>query len=215
MRVTHRYTAKYCHGFLCKRLCLLLLQVIVRLADGSPAPDVPVRIEIPGTSEPFIQGTTDQEGAVFHTFNINTAATITVEVSFPQTHKIYIYLFFCSLLTVSISWLQKGDCRRPAWEENNSTCFISKWQLPLHQSYQQAVLCEGCTYSNVQHREWPNWWVNILHGEPHQPDYHTVRAAVCHENNISLCLCCRSWAAAPWLNRDISNLAAQWNTTCR
>ncbi|XP_060936453.1 complement C4-B [Limanda limanda] len=61
--------------------------VIVRLPDGSPAPDVPVRIDIPGSSEPFTLGTTDQEGAVFHTFNINTAATITVEVTADDLHE--------------------------------------------------------------------------------------------------------------------------------
>ncbi|XP_034466750.1 complement C4-B isoform X1 [Hippoglossus hippoglossus] len=61
--------------------------VIVRLPDGSPAPDVPVRIDIPGTSELFMQGTTNQEGAVFLTFNINTAATITVEVTADDLHQ--------------------------------------------------------------------------------------------------------------------------------
>ncbi|XP_053288658.1 complement C4-B [Pleuronectes platessa] len=61
--------------------------VILRLPDGSPAPDVPVRIDIPGSSELFMQGTTDQEGAVHHTFNINTADKIAVEVTADDLHQ--------------------------------------------------------------------------------------------------------------------------------
>ncbi|XP_006801498.1 complement C4-like [Neolamprologus brichardi] len=53
--------------------------VLVRLPDGSPAAGVPVNINLP-PSEPW-EGTTDQEGALFNTFNVNDKADITVEVS--------------------------------------------------------------------------------------------------------------------------------------
>ncbi|XP_051262420.1 complement C4 [Dicentrarchus labrax] len=55
--------------------------VVVRLPDGSPAAGVPVKIDVPVSSEVSWQGTTDQEGAVFTVFNIGTTAQITVEVS--------------------------------------------------------------------------------------------------------------------------------------
>ncbi|XP_074510063.1 complement C4-B [Sebastes fasciatus] len=55
--------------------------VVVRLPDGSPATGVPVKIDVPTSSEGSWQGPTDQEGAVFPVFNIPTAAQITVEVS--------------------------------------------------------------------------------------------------------------------------------------
>lgn len=51
----------------------------MRLPDGSPAAGVPVNINLP-TSQPW-EGTTDQEGALFNTFNVNDKADITVEVS--------------------------------------------------------------------------------------------------------------------------------------
>ncbi|XP_039974312.1 complement C4-B isoform X2 [Xiphias gladius] len=54
--------------------------VVLRLPDGSPAAGVPVRIDVPGSTEQFLQGITDQEGAVFHTINIVATAQITVEV---------------------------------------------------------------------------------------------------------------------------------------
>lgn len=55
--------------------------VIMRLPDGSPAIGVPVRIVIPGSSEKSLEATTDQEGAVFHSFNIHSSAPITLEVT--------------------------------------------------------------------------------------------------------------------------------------
>ncbi|XP_051262421.1 complement C4-like [Dicentrarchus labrax] len=55
--------------------------VVVRLPDGSRAAGVPVKIDVPVSSEVSWQGTTDQEGAVFTVFNIGTTAQITVEVS--------------------------------------------------------------------------------------------------------------------------------------
>ncbi|XP_035528727.1 LOW QUALITY PROTEIN: complement C4-B [Morone saxatilis] len=55
--------------------------VVVRLPDGSPAAGVPVKIDVPVSSDKSWQGTTDQEGAVFTVFNIGTTAQITVEVS--------------------------------------------------------------------------------------------------------------------------------------
>ncbi|XP_042278740.1 complement C4-B [Thunnus maccoyii] len=54
----------------------------LRLPDGSPAAGVPVKIDVPSSSEGSRQGITDQEGAVFSIFNIeNAAGAITVEVS--------------------------------------------------------------------------------------------------------------------------------------
>uniref|UniRef100_A0A3Q4HQI4 Complement C4B (Chido/Rodgers blood group) n=1 Tax=Neolamprologus brichardi TaxID=32507 RepID=A0A3Q4HQI4_NEOBR len=44
--------------------------VLMRLPDGSPAAGVPVNINLP-TSQPW-EGTTDQEGALFNTFNVST-----------------------------------------------------------------------------------------------------------------------------------------------
>ncbi|XP_054476945.1 complement C4-B isoform X2 [Anoplopoma fimbria] len=55
--------------------------VIVRLPNGSPAAGVPVKIDVPTSSEESWQGTTNQEGAVFPVFNIPNAAQIIVEVS--------------------------------------------------------------------------------------------------------------------------------------
>nr|XP_043890779.1 complement C4-B [Solea senegalensis] len=52
--------------------------VIMRHPDGSPASGVPVRTVIQGSSG---QGITDQEGAMFHTFNIDSTTPLTVEVT--------------------------------------------------------------------------------------------------------------------------------------
>lgn len=54
----------------------------MRLPDGSPAAGVPVNINLP-TSQPW-EGTTDQDGALFNTFNVHDKADITVEVSIPN-----------------------------------------------------------------------------------------------------------------------------------
>uniref|UniRef100_A0A8C2YZB7 Complement C4B (Chido/Rodgers blood group) n=1 Tax=Cyclopterus lumpus TaxID=8103 RepID=A0A8C2YZB7_CYCLU len=55
--------------------------MVVRLPDGSPAADVPVKINVTTSSEESWQGTTNQEGAVFPVFNMPTGAQITVVVS--------------------------------------------------------------------------------------------------------------------------------------
>uniref|UniRef100_A0A3Q3LLG4 Complement C4B (Chido/Rodgers blood group) n=1 Tax=Labrus bergylta TaxID=56723 RepID=A0A3Q3LLG4_9LABR len=93
---------------------------VLRLPDGSPAAGVPVRIEVSSTEH--WEGTTNQEGAVFPVFNINTDAQITVQVSadgLQQRKEIqkasspsnsYLYLSFTNrlysvgeLLTVNIN----------------------------------------------------------------------------------------------------------------
>lgn len=51
----------------------------MRHPDGSPAANVPVHISV--TSSEQWQDTTDQNGAVFHVFNIGDVPQITVEVS--------------------------------------------------------------------------------------------------------------------------------------
>ncbi|KAJ4930608.1 hypothetical protein JOQ06_024917 [Pogonophryne albipinna] len=53
--------------------------VFVRHPDGSPAAGVPVKMEVK-PEEPW-HGSTDQEGAVFHVFNIQNEVQITVTVS--------------------------------------------------------------------------------------------------------------------------------------
>ncbi|KAG8010142.1 Complement C4-B, partial [Nibea albiflora] len=55
--------------------------VVLRLPDGSPAADVPVKVDVAGSSEKSWQGNTGQEGAVFPVFNLNTGAQIAVDVS--------------------------------------------------------------------------------------------------------------------------------------
>lgn len=50
----------------------------MRLPDGSPAARVPVHMTV--ESERW-QGTTDEDGAVFHVFNTGNVPKITVEVS--------------------------------------------------------------------------------------------------------------------------------------
>ncbi|XP_059196181.1 complement C4-like [Centropristis striata] len=54
---------------------------IIRLPDGSRAAGEAVKIDVPESTEKSWQGTTDQEGTVFTTFNIPDAAPITVEGS--------------------------------------------------------------------------------------------------------------------------------------
>lgn len=73
--------------FRCATLCLLFLKLIVRLPDGSPAADVPVKVDVATSSEKSWQGSTNQEGAVFPVFNLNTGAQITVEVSILKQLK--------------------------------------------------------------------------------------------------------------------------------
>uniref|UniRef100_A0A3Q2CNM6 Complement C4B (Chido/Rodgers blood group) n=1 Tax=Cyprinodon variegatus TaxID=28743 RepID=A0A3Q2CNM6_CYPVA len=55
--------------------------VVVRHPDGTPAVRVPVNISISASEQPFHQGTTDQDGGLFHTFNIISTSEITVDVS--------------------------------------------------------------------------------------------------------------------------------------
>ncbi|XP_030606150.1 complement C4-B-like [Archocentrus centrarchus] len=81
--------------------------VLVRLPDGSPADGVSVNINIPASSLSW-KGTTDQEGALFNTFNIVADADITVEVSSNDVqerkiiqrassqHGSYLYMTFTS-----------------------------------------------------------------------------------------------------------------------
>lgn len=57
----------------------------MRHPDGSPAAGVPVKMEVK-PEEPW-HGTTDQEGAVFHVFNIQNEVQITVKVSIPKEMK--------------------------------------------------------------------------------------------------------------------------------
>ncbi|XP_053183414.1 complement C4-B isoform X2 [Scomber japonicus] len=85
------------------------LDVVVSLRnpDGSPAADVPVKIDVGASTEKSLEGTTDSEGAVVSVFNIHkTTADITVEVSadglekrkviqqFSSPHDSYLYLSF-------------------------------------------------------------------------------------------------------------------------
>ncbi|XP_023280702.1 complement C4-like [Seriola lalandi dorsalis] len=55
--------------------------VVMSRPDGSAAAGVPVNINVPGSSEQSFRGITDQEGAVFSTFNIDTTDEIPVEVT--------------------------------------------------------------------------------------------------------------------------------------
>uniref|UniRef100_UPI0037E806E7 complement C4-B n=1 Tax=Semicossyphus pulcher TaxID=241346 RepID=UPI0037E806E7 len=56
--------------------------VIMRHPDGSPAAGVPVRMTVSSSTDGQWEGSTNQEGAVFSVFNINSdAAEITVQVS--------------------------------------------------------------------------------------------------------------------------------------
>ncbi|XP_015258224.1 PREDICTED: complement C4-B-like [Cyprinodon variegatus] len=55
--------------------------VVVRHPDGTPAVRVPVNISTSASKQQFHQGTTDQDGGLFHTFNIISTSEITVDVS--------------------------------------------------------------------------------------------------------------------------------------
>uniref|UniRef100_A0A3Q1EN80 Complement C4B (Chido/Rodgers blood group) n=1 Tax=Acanthochromis polyacanthus TaxID=80966 RepID=A0A3Q1EN80_9TELE len=55
--------------------------VLMRHPDGSPAAGVPVTIAKEASTQESWQGTTDQDGTVFSTFNTERAAAITVDVS--------------------------------------------------------------------------------------------------------------------------------------
>ncbi|XP_023155190.2 complement C4-B [Amphiprion ocellaris] len=59
------------------------VDVVVRMRhpDGSPAAGVPVTIAKEASTKESWQGTTDQDGAAFSTFNTDRAAAITVDVS--------------------------------------------------------------------------------------------------------------------------------------
>lgn len=87
--VCQRQTKKYNSMYLTpmtfnKRLPLFLLQVVMRLPDGSPAANVQINIDIEGSTQTSHQAVTDQDGAVFHVFNINSGNEITVQVSILQ-----------------------------------------------------------------------------------------------------------------------------------
>ncbi|XP_033983582.1 complement C4-B [Trematomus bernacchii] len=58
---------------------------VVRHPDGSPAAGLPVKMEVK-PEEPW-HGTTDQEGAVYHVFNIQNEVPITVKVSADGLQK--------------------------------------------------------------------------------------------------------------------------------
>ncbi|XP_071324887.1 complement C4-B [Trachinotus anak] len=79
--------------------------VIMRLPDGSPAAGVPVKIDVPGSSEQSLKDVTDQEGAVFHTFNIDTTDRIPVQVTVDD--------------------LQQRKVIKPASSPSNSFLYIS------------------------------------------------------------------------------------------
>ncbi|KAM7383630.1 hypothetical protein PAMP_003265 [Pampus punctatissimus] len=67
---------------------LYLAVFVTNIQNGSPAADVPVKIDVPRSTEVSWQGITDQEGAVFPVFNVpNAAADITVEVSADGLQK--------------------------------------------------------------------------------------------------------------------------------
>ncbi|XP_029360066.1 complement C4-B isoform X2 [Echeneis naucrates] len=55
--------------------------VIMRLPDGSPAAGVPIKIDLTDSSVQSSQRSTDQEGAVYSTFNVGTTNEISVEVT--------------------------------------------------------------------------------------------------------------------------------------
>ncbi|XP_028280659.1 complement C4-B isoform X2 [Parambassis ranga] len=61
--------------------------VFVRLPDGTPAAGLPVEINLHPSSEERWQTTTDQEGAAFHTFNLQDVPEITVVVSSDELEK--------------------------------------------------------------------------------------------------------------------------------
>lgn len=105
----------------CKAFCLLLLQVLLRLPDDSPAAGVPVKIQELTSSEHW-SGTTNQEGAVFSVFNIPNVAQTTVEVGVcddPLNFPVK-----CSVTVHAVTPLDL--CRWPAAQESPSTHFISE-----------------------------------------------------------------------------------------
>uniref|UniRef100_A0A665VDN5 Complement 4B (Chido blood group) n=1 Tax=Echeneis naucrates TaxID=173247 RepID=A0A665VDN5_ECHNA len=61
--------------------------VIMRLPDGSPAAGVPIKIDLTDSSVQSSQRSTDQEGAVYSTFNVGTTNEISVEVNDLQQKK--------------------------------------------------------------------------------------------------------------------------------
>lgn len=73
----------------------------MRLPDGSPAADVSVNINLPPSQS--WEGTTDQEGALFNTFNVPNKADITVEVSIPNLIQRFGLTDFIPVLTVCSS----------------------------------------------------------------------------------------------------------------
>lgn len=73
----------------------------MRLPDGSPAVGVPVNINLP-TSRPW-ESTTDQDGALFNTFNVHDKADITVEVSIPNLIQRWCLTDLIPVLTVCSS----------------------------------------------------------------------------------------------------------------
>ncbi|XP_034554348.1 complement C4-B isoform X2 [Notolabrus celidotus] len=63
------------------------VSVVVRHPDGSPAADVPVKINVSSSMKEYWEGTTNQEGAVLPIFNIIAADQITVQVSADDSHQ--------------------------------------------------------------------------------------------------------------------------------
>uniref|UniRef100_A0A3Q3MGX7 Complement C4B (Chido/Rodgers blood group) n=1 Tax=Mastacembelus armatus TaxID=205130 RepID=A0A3Q3MGX7_9TELE len=75
--------------------------VVLRLPDGSPAAGVPIKINVPVSTDKSFQGTTDQEGAVFCPFNMGTGTQTNIEVKqkkiisrFSSPSNSYLYLSF-------------------------------------------------------------------------------------------------------------------------
>uniref|UniRef100_A0A665VDT9 Complement 4B (Chido blood group) n=1 Tax=Echeneis naucrates TaxID=173247 RepID=A0A665VDT9_ECHNA len=61
--------------------------VIMRLPDGSPAAGVPIKIDLTDSSVQSSQRSTDQEGAVYSTFNVGTTNEISVTADDLQQKK--------------------------------------------------------------------------------------------------------------------------------
>lgn len=97
----------------------------LRNPDGSPAADVPVKIDVGASTEKSWEGTTDSEGAVVSVFNIHkTTAGITIEVSIHRQLIKGVQFFFVRFQQFS-PLVPIGVCRWPRKEESNSTVFIS------------------------------------------------------------------------------------------
>uniref|UniRef100_A0A665VFC1 Complement 4B (Chido blood group) n=1 Tax=Echeneis naucrates TaxID=173247 RepID=A0A665VFC1_ECHNA len=78
--------------------------VIMRLPDGSPAAGVPIKIDLTDSSVQSSQRSTDQEGAVYSTFNVGTTNEISVEVSMPKSVEgLVIFAFSNSYLYISLT----------------------------------------------------------------------------------------------------------------